>query len=193
MKLIPRFFLLSFCASLALLPSLHAEEPISLPGADGESHTPLVVPEDKKATVLFFVSPFCNTAGTLMPEIIQISADFGEDFAFCVVHAEPGLKITDVLAHSTIFEVQTLAVLDENLALAKKTGATITPEAVVISPDGSTLYQGRINDLYLGPTQRQQEATTHDLRAALEAIQAEKEPNPAKVDPVGCKISGLSS
>ena len=67
----------------------------------------------------------------------------------------------------------------------------ITPEVVVLGPDGKTLYQGRINNLYLGPTKKQRKATTKDLRDALDAIVEGKPVTTAKTEPVGCKISGL--
>ena len=67
--------------------------------------------------------------------------------------------------------------------------ATITPEAVLLDAKGSVYYQGRINDLYLGPTKRQRAATTRDLRDAIEALFASK-PAPQPQPPAqGCKIS----
>ena len=81
--------------------------------------------------------------------------------------------------------------LDKDQSLAKLTQARITPEAVVIAPDGKTVYQGRINDLYLGPTKRQRKATTKDLRDALDTIQDGKPASTARTEAVGCKISGL--
>ena len=82
--------------------------------------------------------------------------------------------------------------LDKDQSLAKRTLARITPEVVVLAPDGRTLYQGRINDLYLGPTKKQRKATTKDLRDALDALQDGKPVAVAKTDAVGCKISGLT-
>ena len=61
-------------------------------------------------------------------------------------------------------------------------------KAFVIDAEGQVLYQGRINDLYLGPTQKQQEATTHDLKDALEAIRAGKEVAVPKTEAVGCDL-----
>ena len=70
--------------------------------------------------------------------------------------------------------------------------AKITPEVVVLSPDGKTVYQGRINDLYLGPTKKQRKATTKDLRDALDAIHKGEPVASAKTEAVGCKIGGLA-
>jgi len=56
------------------------------------------------------------------------------------------------------------------------------------SPDGKTLYQGRINDLYLGPTKRQREVKTHDLRDALTAIREGKPVANPRTEAMGCGI-----
>ena len=82
--------------------------------------------------------------------------------------------------------------LDKEQALAKQLKAKITPEAIVLSTNAETLYQGRINDLYLGPTKRQRAATTKDLRDALDAILSGKPVASPQREAQGCKISGLN-
>ena len=169
MKILPLLALVI----IPMLP-LSAEEALKLAGADGKEYTPLAVPADKKAAVLFFVSPYCPTANTFMSEINRIAADYTANFACCLVHSDADVKKTDVLQHTEINEVKMPVLLDQDQSLAKKTGAKITPEVVVIGADGTTLYQGRINDLYLGPTKRQRLATTKELRDALDAIKEGK-------------------
>jgi thiol-disulfide isomerase/thioredoxin len=177
-------------AALALvLPA--AEPPVTLPGTDGMHHSPLQVPADKKGVVLVFGSPFCNTSNTLLPELNALAQTFEDRFAFYLVHSEPSLQLTQVMEHQELLKVRPLALLDQQQLLAKRTGARVTPEAVVLDPSGKTLYQGRINDLYLGPTKRQRKATTADLRDALSAIATgQPVPTPRTVA-VGCKIEGL--
>ena len=81
--------------------------------------------------------------------------------------------------------------LDAEQKVAKKFGAKITPEVVVVGKEGNVLYQGRINDLYLSPTKRQREVTKTDLRDALAAIREGKPVDVARTEAMGCKISGL--
>lgn len=169
---------------------LAAEPPVTLPGADGRDHTPLLA-GDKKAVTLFFVSPYCPTANTFVKEMNQIAADYSSSFAFYFVHSDTDLKITDVLQHTELNDIKFPALMDKEQRLARLTKATITPEAAVLAPDGKTLYQGRINDLYLGPTKRQRQATTKDLRDALDAIIAGKPVATPRTEAVGCKISGM--
>ena len=170
---------------------LFASEPIQLPGSDGQTHAPLQVPEGKKAVVIAFGSPFCNTSNTLLPEFNAITEAFSTAFEFYLVHSEPDLELTQVMEHRELLQVKAIALHDAKQQLVKLTGARVTPEVVVLSATGKTLYQGRINDLYLGPTKRQRKATTADLREALTAI-AQGKPAPVdRTEAVGCKISIL--
>ena len=187
-------------ALFATLPSLPAADAnpavevpkISLSGADGQEHTPLAV-GDKKAAVLFFVSPYCPTSNTFVPEINKIVADYPTGFAFYLVHSDPDVKFTDILQHTQMMEIKATVLVDKEQTLAKFAQAKTTPEVVVIAPDGRTLYQGRINNLYLGPTKKQRQATTKDLRDALDAIQNGKPIAEPKTAAMGCKIGGIKS
>lgn len=163
---------------------------MTFPGADGKDHTPLSA-DGKKAVVLFFVSPYCPTSNTFVSEMNKIAAEYGANIAFDFVHADPDLKLTDILQHTELNAIKAPVLMDKEQRLAHLTHATTTPETVVLAPDGKVLYQGRINDLYLGPTKRQRKATTKELRDALDAIIADKAVPVAKTDAVGCKISGL--
>jgi hypothetical protein len=82
-----------------------------------------------------------------------------------------------------------VAILDSELKCAKRVGATITPEAVVLSPAGDVLYRGRIDDRYPKPGGKRRESpTSFDLRDALAATVAGK-PVPKPWPPaVGCPI-----
>lgn len=163
---------------------------LDLPGTDGQTYNPLAA-GSKKACVLFFVSPFCSTTKSFIKEINQIAADYGDRVAVYLVHSDPEITKEVAMEHAILSEVKATVLLDKEQALAKQVQAKITPEAVVTGPDGKTLYQGRINDLYLGPTKRQRTATTKDLRDALDAIIAGK-PVPTPQEPAqGCKIGGM--
>lgn len=176
---------LAFTCTLAA-----ADPPLALPGADGKEHTPLNA-GDKKAVVLFFVSAYCPTSNNFVKEMNQIVADYGGRAAFNFVHSDSDQKHTDILQHTEMNEIKAPVLMDKEQRLARQARATITPEAVVFGQDGAILYQGRINDLYLGPTKRQRQATTKDLRDALDAILAGKPVAQPKTEAMGCKISGL--
>ena len=187
MRTLRLLFYLTVFFAVATVSPLSAESPIQLPDLEEQEVNPLD-PGEKKAVVLFFVSPYCPTSNTFGPAMKDIAEAFGGDFAFFSIHSDPSVSDQDRATHAKMMEITHPVLKDGAQALAKKLGATITPEAFVIGAEGTVLYQGRINDLYLGPTQKQQKATTHDLKDALEAIRKGEKVAVPKTEAVGCDI-----
>ena len=175
---------------VALLLFTSIVSALELPATDGKRYDPAAT-GDKKAVVLFFVSPFCSTTKSFMKEINQITADYSGRIVVYLVHSDPEITNEVAMEHAILSEVKATVLLDKQQALAKQVQARITPEVVVLSPKSETLYKGRINDLYLGPTKRQRTATTKDLRDALDAILAGKPVAPPQHEAQGCKIGGM--
>lgn len=161
--------------------------PLTLPDLGGKPVAPLDAGE-KKAAVIFFVSPYCPTSNTFGPEMNAIVKEFGPDFVFRFVHSDTTVTEADRKQHATMMEFTAPVLTDAKQVLAKQLGAKTTPEVVVVAPDGKPLYQGRINDLYLGPTKRQREIKNHDLRDALAAIRAGKPVAVPRTEAMGCGI-----
>lgn len=184
------FLLLAFGMFVSFTSMRAEEKPLVLQGIDAKDHTPLVA-DGKKGTVLFFVSAYCPTSTNFVPEMNRIAVEYAGNFQFYFVHSDLDLKVPDVVQHTELNAIKSTVLLDKDQRLAKLEHAKITPEAMVIGADGKTLYQGRINDWYLGPTKKQRQPTTKDLRDALDAVQSGKPVTNAKLDAVGCKITGV--
>lgn len=170
----PLFLLAFFLTSGVIIPGLQSADPpsgnaLALVTTDGKAIKPLDS-EGKKGVVLFFVSPYCPTSNNFAPEMNAIQTEFDDSFAFRFVHSDTSVKPEDMVQHAELMEFKAPVLNDGEQKLAKLVGARITPEVVVIDGSGEVLYQGRINDLYLGPTKRQREVKNHDLRDALKAI-----------------------
>lgn len=177
------------CLHLLGLTSVAADDRSpELLDLNGKLHRPLSV-ADRKGVVLFFVSPFCPTSNALTPEANKIAAEYGDRFAFYFVEADSDIAQADAVKHASTFEIQAPVLLDPKQALVRHTSATTTPETAVIGGDGKILYQGRINDLYLGQTRKQKAPKSHDLRVALDAIASGQEVPAARTKAIGCSIT----
>ena len=78
--------------------------------------------------------------------------------------------------------------LDPKLSLARGAGATVMPEAAVLSPSGHVLYLGRIDDRVVDFGKARLQARQHDLREALDAVLAGKPVAHSRTRAVGCAI-----
>lgn len=181
---------LAFSLSISSAFAQDAAAPLSLNGLDGNS-VEVLATAGKKAVVLFFVSPYCPTSNNFGPEMKAIEGDFADEFAFRYLHSDSSVKAADILQHASMMGFESPVLDDTAQVVAKKLGAKITPEVIVLDTAGTVLYKGRINDLYLGPTKRQREVKTNDLRDALAAIKAGTPVATPRTEAVGCKITGV--
>ena len=145
-----------------------------------------------RATVLFFIAHDCPIANGYAPEIQRIAARYAPRGVACLlVYVEPDLTAAGARKHCAAYGYRVPALRDLRHALVRMTGATVTPEAVVLAPDGHALYRGRIDDKYVSLGQPRYRVSRHDLRDALDAIvQHRPVPHPATTA-LGCFIPPL--
>ncbi len=153
-------------------------KPQRLPGRD-----------ECRALVLFFVAHDCPISNSYAPEIARICREFTpRGAAFRVVYSERGLDLAEAARHAKEFGYPCPAIVDRDLKLAARTGATVTPEAAVLSPEGALLYLGRIDDLYAAYGKKRAQPRHRDLRAAIDAVVAGRAVPQARTPSIGCTI-----
>ena len=79
-------------------------------------------------------------------------------------------------------------VRDRHGSLARKLGATVTPEAFVIDADGKIRYHGRIDDQFVARRKRNANPSGSELKDAITAVLNGKEVKAPEVDAVGCPL-----
>ncbi|MDB5299214.1 MAG: hypothetical protein JWO87_877 [Phycisphaerales bacterium] len=174
------------CAGAGTKPA----PPLEVRDINGAARRPLELGE-AKAVVIVFISVDCPIANGYAPEINRICREYeAKHISFFLVHTDPALSETDARKHAKEYGFTCPVVIDPEHELVKRLGATVTPEVAVVGADGAVLYRGRIDDLYLALGKRRFEATTHDLRVALDAVVAGREVPVARTAAVGCAIVG---
>lgn len=164
----------------------------SQPIADLQGVSRAIPEPATKATVLFFIAHDCPVSLSYLPEMNRICRAYEpKSVGFYVVYAEPDYSVSAARKHAHSYGFACPAVLDSKLALSHKYGATITPEAVVLSAGATVLYRGRIDNLYADYGVRRAHATTHDLTSALDDILSGKPAPKPWANSVGCYIQSL--
>lgn len=159
----------------------------------GKEQSPLIV-KDAKANVILFVTQDCPIANSYAPEINSMVKDFANrSVNFFLVQVDPDLTLTDAKKHAAEFGLQLPVILDKKHEIVSTVGATRTPEAAILLPNGSVAYLGRIDDLYPGLGKKRQTASQHDLRNALNQVLAGEPVTVAKTEAVGCVIGSVLS
>jgi hypothetical protein len=173
---------------LMLVASRVQAKPLVATDSNGHQVT-LLQDKSRKATVLLFVTNDCPITNAYAPEIKRICDAYSpRKVAFYLVYADPELKAATVRQHVRDYRLTCPALLDPTHTLVHFTQATVTPEAVILAPDGKRLYRGRIDNRYIDFGKARFAATTHDLREALDAVlQGRPVPHPI-TKAVGCFI-----
>jgi hypothetical protein len=158
---------------------------------EGVAHDPLH-PAAAEASVLIFVMPDCPIANAYAPEIQRIMAEHADDpLHFYLVHVDADMTAERARAHAEDFGYACTILLDTEHDLVTATGATTTPEAVVVAGGGEILYQGRIDDWYGALGRKRIAARRRELRDCLAALVAGEDVAPSRTEAVGCIIPDL--
>ncbi len=146
-------------------------------------------PDDCKAVVLIFLGHDCPISNGYAPEIVRLCKEYTpKKVAFCVVYADADIGEDAARKHAKDYGYTCPAILDPKMRLALKVGATVKPEAAVLSPKSELLYLGRIDDLHADFGKKRSQPTTRDLRAALDSVLAGKPVPVARTKAIGCYI-----
>jgi peroxiredoxin len=146
----------------------------------------------KKAIVVFFTTTDCPLSNNEVPEMNRTRRDYeARGVAFYAVQADPTIADADVVQHTREYQFSVPVLFDPHQVLAKLTGATTIPSAAVLSPDGTLLYLGRIDNRVEDFNIRRPEPTKFDLREALDAVLAGKPVPHPRTNAFGCAINSV--
>lgn len=161
--------------------------PLNLEIKDVSGTTVSIPSKTAKANVLIFVGVDCPIANRMAPEIARIAKDYEKKkVKLTLVYGDPEVTTKDIQAHLKEYDLPKSAVIDKDKALKKATGATVTPQAVVLDKLGKIVYLGRINDLYEGHANTKKAPKKHDLRNALDDVLAGKPVRTPFTEAIGC-------
>jgi thiol-disulfide isomerase/thioredoxin len=143
-----------------------------------------------RAVVLFFVTTDCPLSNGYAPEMNRIEQAYApRGVLFFAVQGDTTIPDEEVRRHAREYGYRFPALLDPRQVLARHTGATVTPEAVVLSADGAVLYLGRIDNKVEDFGKTRLQATEFDLRDALDAILAGRTVPHPRTRALGCAIT----
>jgi hypothetical protein len=175
---------LAFALATILHPGLAVRD------VDGVAREPLKVAQGH-AAALFFVTNDCPVSNYYAHEIARICADYAHRGAACsLVYTDNTLSDEQAKKHAAEYGHGDYSrIVDRTHALVKATAATINPTAVVLRPDGSIAYRGRIDNSFAAIGVQRRVVTEHDVRDALDAVLAGRPVAKPEEPAVGCFIA----
>lgn len=155
----------------------------------GKSAKPFRLGE-KQAALLLFITHDCPISNGYAREYSRLHKEYsGKQIATWIIYVDPDAQTEELKLHQKEFGLAAFkAVHDEKHLLVAATGATMTPEAVVVGKTGGIEYRGRVDNLYADYGKRRRQATVRDLRDALDSVLAGKKVKRPRTEAIGCFI-----
>jgi thiol-disulfide isomerase/thioredoxin len=165
-------------------------KPTTVETVDGKK---VQVPDKSaKATVLVFMLTDCPVSNRYAPEVRRIEEAYREKgVTFYRVYVYEAAAKEDIIAHTKDFAYKSLAIKDGKHAMVRALGATVSPEAAVLTPDGKVQYRGRIDDAYVDHGRLRESGYRQDLRVALDEVLAGKAVTLPRTIALGCFIETI--
>jgi len=173
----------------AVMAGWCALPPFEVKDSEGREHTSAEW-AGAKAVLLFFVATDCPVGNSYVPEMNRIREAYaGRGVQVYAVLADPGTGASEAAKYAREFQYTFPILLDPHHVLVSLAGATVTPQAAVLSPDGTVRYLGRIDNRVEDFDKRRLAATQQDLRDALDAVLAGKPVLHPRTKSIGCAIT----
>lgn len=143
----------------------------------------------EKLTVVAFIAVNCPIANAYAPDYAMLQSDLKKHGGNLVLVYSNAGDISEVADHVRQYGLsECTVVLDQDQVVASAFHASMTPEMYVVR-DYQVVYQGRMDDRYLGRTRPSGSAArTSELRNAVSAVLSGREVKLAKTKVFGCAI-----
>lgn len=142
-----------------------------------------------KASVLIFLSPECPLCQSYSLTLNELQHKFAaNNIHFYGLVPDKYFSDADVNAFAKQYKITMPLLRDSEQKITRYTGATITPEVVVVNEKGATVYRGRIDNWAYELGKKRRVITEHELLDVLTAISSGKEIKVKKTKAIGCFI-----
>ena len=178
-------------AALLLAAGALAAADFRVVDTHGSSHTPAEW-QGHAAVVLFFVSTDCPVANSYVPEMNRIRDAYARrGVLFLAVQTDTTVSDAAVAKYASEYRYSFPMLLDPRQELVRLADARMVPQVAVFNAAGQRVYLGRIDNRVEDFGKQRYQATEADLREALDAVLAGKQPPHAATKSVGCAITRL--
>jgi hypothetical protein len=157
---------------------------------NGSSQQPFQSPAH--ARVFLFLRTDCPLANRYAPELQRIAGEFkNRGVDFWLVYPDHSESASNIQHQISDYKLPGEALLDPHQDLARRSQATVSPQAAVFDHEGRLIYSGRIDDQFVDFGKSRPSAETHDLEAAIAATLEGKPVAHARTRAIGCYLADV--
>ncbi|MGC3968034.1 MAG: redoxin domain-containing protein [Pirellulales bacterium] len=143
----------------------------------------------RKAVVYCFLGIECPVSNGYAPQMQRLADKFApQGVTFVGVYSERKVTLAAAQTHRDEYRIGFDCLIDVEQKLASQCRIARVPTIVVVQPDGTIVYRGRIDDRWSPEGRRRDVPRTRDLEDALAAVLTGKTPPTAETSPFGCPL-----
>ena len=142
------------------------------------------------ARLELFITSDCPIANYYAPTIQQLCRDAGPKGLSCtLVYEDVDFDDGRLRAHLSEYGYRDIpARIDRDRSIARRAGATVTPQAVVWDSQGNVRYRGRIDNRYESLGKPRRVVTDRTLENAVDAVLGGRAVASPETPALGCHI-----
>ena len=137
-----------------------------------------------------FITSDCPISNYYAPTIQQLCRDAGRNGMSCtLVYEDVDFDDGRLRAHLSEYGYRDIqATVDRDRSIARRAGATVTPQAVLWDSQGNVRYRGRIDNRYASLGKPRRVVTDRTLENAVDAVLAGRAVAVPETPALGCHI-----
>ncbi len=144
----------------------------------------------QEMTCYFFFVADCPASRNNLPKVNQLAEEY-RDWGLSVIGvvSDPLLDQQKLKATLEQFGIQFPLIIDDSLLVAKKHGATVTPQVFLYDQDSLLVYSGLLDDYFFSLGKHREKIFTHFLEEAIVSTLINEAVEITETEPIGCKIN----
>jgi len=163
----------------------------TLVAADGTKHT--LTDHQGANVVLLWINRRCPYSERileqrLLQQAIRETRDADADVVWFLINSTSDTTAAENKTLAEDYKLRVPILLDADGAVAKKYGARMTPQVMVIDPDGRLIFSGAFDDDPTGANAQKGEPVTNHAVTTVRRLASGGEVKPSSNQPYGCKI-----
>ena len=143
--------------------------------------------------VFIFLSPECPLSQNYTRTLNQLEKQYAGKVQFAGIIPGNTWKPADLTTFSEKYHIAYPLRLDHDLRITRILKATTTPEAILLGPDNTVIYQGAIDNWYKSLGRAGNRPTQNYLQDAIDCTLRQQAPPVKKKTPIGCLINDFSN
>ena len=161
----------------------------NLPAVDGKTYSPASF-SSSKVLVIMFTCNHCPYVRAYEDRLIKLQNDYkNKGIAFAAINANDEKNYPEDSFENMVKRAKEKGfnfpyLRDKSQEVARKFGATYTPEVFVFDQNRILQYHGRIDDNW----KESDKVTKQDLKEALDALLSNKSVNSPETQAIGCTV-----